>query len=138
MSNATFETFLVSGLLILIVAIGYLAWSAWRWVDRERDMEKRSLDGIRHEMRLNLKRLLDELRGVADGSLRSDIDIIPVVHPQLDALLSRPNEADRRGLTIIRGNYNELSAHKQTLRASLAMAIFVTAPEYNASQVLIV
>mgnify|MGYP001791288654 FL=1 len=137
MLNATFETFLVSGLLILIVAIGYLAWSAWRWVDRERDMEKRSLDGIRHEMRLNLKRLLDELRGVANGSLRSDIDIIPVVHPQLDALLSRPNEADRRGLTIIRGNYNELSAHKQTLRAALAKASDVKAPADNATQALI-
>ena len=95
MLNATFETFLVSGLLILIVAIGYLAWSAWRWVDRERDMEKRSLDGVRHEMRLNLKRLLDELRGVADGSLSSDIDIIPVVHPQLDALLRLPSEIGR-------------------------------------------
>ena len=137
MLNATFETFLVSGLLILIVAIGYLAWSAWRLVDRERDMEKRSLDGIRHEMRLNLKRLLDELRGVANGSLRSDIDIIPVVHPQLDALLSRPNEADRRGLTIIRGNYNELSAHKQTLRAALAKASDVKAPADNATQALI-
>ncbi|MEL6415712.1 MAG: hypothetical protein AAFQ15_12310, partial [Pseudomonadota bacterium] len=122
MSNTTFETFLVSGLLILIIAIGYLAWSAWRWVDRERDMEKRSLDGIRHEMRLNLKRLLDELRGVSDGTLQSEIDIIPIVHPQLDALLTRPNEADRRGLTIIRGNYNELSAHKQSLRSALAGA----------------
>lgn len=137
MSNATFETFLVSGLLILIVAIGYLAWSAWRWVDRERDMEKRSLDGVRHEMRLNLKRLLDELRGVADGSLSSDIDIIPVVHPQLDALLSRPNEADRRGLTIIRGNYNELTAHKQTLRAALAKASDAKGPADNATQALI-
>ena len=137
MSNATFETFLVSGLLILIIAIGYLAWSAWRWVDRERDMEKRSLDGIRHEMRLNLKRLLDELRGVDDGSLQSEIDIIPVVHPQLDALLTRPNEADRRGLTIIRGNYNELSAHKQSLRAALAGTGDVETPANRAVRALI-
>ncbi len=137
MSNATFETFLVSGLLILIIAIGYLAWSAWRWVDRERDMEKRSLDGIRHEMRLNLKRLLDELRGVADGSVQSEIDIIPVVHPQLDALLSRPNEADRRGLTIIRGNYNELAAHKQSLRAALAGAGSVETSANRAVQALV-
>ena len=137
MSNTTFETFLVSGLLILIIAIGYLAWSAWRWVDRERDMEKRSLDGIRHEMRLNLKRLLDELRGVSDGTLQSEIDIIPVIHPQLDALLTRPNEADRRGLTIIRGNYNELSAHKQSLRSALAGAGSVELPANRAVQALI-
>lgn len=137
MTNATFETFLVSGLLILIIGIAYLAWSAWRWVDRERDMEKRSLDGVRHEMRLNLKRMLTELAGVADGSLRSEIDIIPVVHPQLDALLTRPNEADRRGLTIIRGNYNELSAHKQSLRSALASASEVTAPANIAVEALI-
>ena len=137
MSNTTFETFLVSGLLILIIAIGYLAWSAWRWVDRERDMEKRSLDGIRHEMRLNLKRLLDELRGVSDGTLQSEIDVIPVIHPQLDALLTRPNEADRRGLTIIRGNYNELSAHKQSLRSALAGAGSVELPANRAVRALI-
>lgn len=137
MSNTTFESFLVSGLLILIVAIGYLAWSAWRWVDRERDMEKRSLDGIRHEMRLNLKRLLSELRGVSDGTLQSEIDIIPIVHPQLDALLTRPNEADRRGLTIIRGNYNELSAHKQSLRSALSGAGSVDLSADRAVQALI-
>jgi len=120
MSDATFETFLVSGLLVLIAAVAYLAWSAWRWVDRERDMEKLALTGVGHEMRLNLKRMLAELAGLADGTLNSEIDIVPVVHPQLDALLSRPNEADRRGLTIIRGNYNELSAHKQSVRAALS------------------
>jgi hypothetical protein len=120
MSNTTFETFLVSGLLVLIAAVAYLAWSAWRWVDRERDMEKLALTGVSHELRLNLKRMLAELAGVANGTLQSEIDIVPVIHPQLDALLSRPNEADRRGLTIIRGNYNELSAHKQSLRAALA------------------
>lgn len=120
MSDATFETFLVSGLLVLIAAVAYLAWSAWRWVDRERDMEKLALTGVGHEMRLNLKRMLAELAGIANGTLKSEIDIVPVVHPQLDALLSRPNEADRRGLTIIRGNYNELSAHKQSLQAAFA------------------
>ena len=120
MSDATFETFLVSGLLVLIAAVAYLAWSAWRWVDRERDMEKLALTGVSHELRLNWKRMLAELAGLADGTLNSEIDIVPVVHPQLDALLSRPNEADRRGLTIIRGNYNELSAHKQSVRAALS------------------
>lgn len=120
MSDATFETFLVSGLLVLIAAIGYLAWSAWRWVDRERDMEKLALAGVSHEIKSNLDRMLTELGGIANGTITSDIELLPIVHPQLDALLSRPNEADRRGLTTIRANYNELSAHKQTLRAVLS------------------
>ncbi|MEO0448980.1 MAG: hypothetical protein AAFZ74_01530 [Pseudomonadota bacterium] len=137
MSNTTFETFLVSGILVLIAAVGFLAWSAWRWVDRERDMEKRALTGISHEMRHNLKRMMKELAGVADGTLRSDIEIVPVIHPQLDALLSRPNEADRRGLTIIRGNYNELSAHKNSLRAALAHQSDVSAPANVAADAVV-
>ncbi|MEL7031039.1 MAG: hypothetical protein AAGL97_00415 [Pseudomonadota bacterium] len=137
MSDATFETFLVSGLLVLIAAIGYMAWAAWRWVDRERDMEKRALTGVSYELRHNLKRMMSELAGLANGSLTSDIEIIPVVHPQLDALLSRPNEADRGGLTVIRSNYNELSAHKQSLRAALANQADVNLPANVAADAVI-
>lgn len=122
MSNSTFETFIVSGLLVLIAAVAFLSWSAWRRVDRERDMEQLALAGVSYELRHNLQRMLTELAGIANGTLRSDIEIIPIVHPQLDALLSRPNEADRKGLTLIRGNYNELSAHKSSLRAALSGA----------------
>lgn len=122
MSNTTFETFIVSGLLVLIAAVAFLSWSAWRRVDRERDMEQLALAGVSYELRYNLQRMLTELAGIANGTLRSDIEIIPIVHPQLDALLSRPNEADRKGLTLIRGNYNELSAHKSSLRAAMSGA----------------
>lgn len=128
MSNTTFETFIVSGLLVLIAAVAFLAWSAWRRVDRERDMEKLALSGVAYELRLNLQRMLTELAGIANGTVRSDIEIIPIVHPQLDALLARPTETDRKGLTAIRGNYNELSAHKSSLRAALAEQNDITAP----------
>lgn len=137
MSDATFETFLVSGLLVLIAAVAYMAWSAWRWVDRERDMEKRALVGVSYELRHNLKRMMSELAGLANGSLKSDIELVPVVHPQLDALLSRPNEADRGGLTVIRGNYNELSAHKRSLRAALANQTDVNMPANVAADAVI-
>lgn len=128
MSDATFQTFLASGLLVLIASIGYLAWSAWRWVDRARDMEKLALAGIGYELRMNLMRMMSELAGVANGTVKSEIELVPVVHPQLDALLSRPNEADRESLTLMRGNYNELSAHKQTLRAALSAQADLTVP----------
>ena len=137
MSDATFETFLVSGLLVLIAAIAYMAWAAWRWVDRERDMEKRALTGVSYELRHNLKRMMSELADLASGTLKSDIEIIPVVHPQLDALLARPNEADRGGLTVIRSNYNELSAHKQSLRAALANQADVNLPATVAADAVI-
>jgi len=120
MSDATFQTFLTSGLFVLTAAIGFLAWSAWRWIDRARDMEKAALVGVGYELRSNLMRMIKELAGVADGSINSHIQLVPIVHPQLDGVLTRPNEADRESLTMLRGNYNELSAHKQTLRAALA------------------
>lgn len=128
MSDATFETFLVSGLLVLIAAVAYLAWSAWRWVDRERDMEKLALTGVGYELNHNLRRMMRELAGVADGTLTNQIEVVPVVHPQLDALLSRPNEADRFGLTVMRGHYNELGAHKLSLKAALAEKTDIGAP----------
>ena len=120
MSDATFQTFLTSGLFVLTASIGYLAWSAWRWLDRARDMEKAALVGVGYELRMNLMRMIRELSGVADGSVQSEIQLVPVVHPQLDGVLVRPNEADRESLTMMRGNYNELDAHKQTLRAALS------------------
>lgn len=128
MSNTTFETFIVSGLLVLIAVVAFLAWSAWRRVDRERDMEKLALSGVAYELRLNLQRMLTELAGIANGTVRSDIEIIPIVHPQLDALLARPTETDRKGLTAIRSNYNELSAHKSSLRAALSGQGDIAAP----------
>lgn len=120
MSDATFQTFLTSGLFVLTASIGYLAWSAWRWLDRARDMEKAALLGVGYELRMNLMRMIQELAGIENGSVRSEIQLVPVVHPQLDGILIRPNEADRESLTMMRGNYNELGAHKQTLRAALS------------------
>ena len=137
MSDATFETFLVSGLLVLIAAVAYLAWSAWRWVDRERDMEQLALVGVGHELRYNLKRMMGELTRVSNGSLQSEIEILPVIHPQLDALLTRPNEADRIGLTNIRAHYNELTAHKLSLKAALKESSDIELPANIAADAVI-
>lgn len=119
MSDATFQTFLSFGLFVLTAAIGYLAWSAWRWMDRIGDAEKTALHGIGYELEANLKRMMKELAGIADGSVSSEIQLVPVVHAQLDAFLARPTEADRKSLTMMRDNYNELAAHKNSLRAAL-------------------
>lgn len=132
MSNATFQTFLVSGLLVLIAAIVYLAWSAWRYVDRQRDMEALSLEGVGHELRINLQRLLAELGMVARGEAKAPSDLLPLTHPQLDAVLSRPGEADRKALTVIHAAYNELVARKLDIRSTLAQGQDVTTP-YNAA-----
>lgn len=128
MSDATFQTFLSFGLFVLTAAIGYLAWSAWRWMDRIGDAEKTALHGIGYELEANLKRMMKELAGIADGSVSSEIQLVPVVHAQLDAFLARSTVADRKSLTMMRDNYNALAAHKNSLRAALREQSDVVGP----------
>lgn len=128
MSDATFQTFLTSGLLVLTAAIGYLAWTAWRWMDRLKDTEKHALSGIGYELEANLKRMMKELSGIANGSVSNPVQLVPVVHAQLDAFLARPTEIDRKSLTMMRDNYNELGAHKQSLREALGHGSDITVP----------
>lgn len=116
MSDATFQTFLVGGLLVLIGAVTFLAWSVWRWVDRERDMERHAISGIGHELMFNIKRMIAELAALPNG----DAVFLPVSHPQLEALLTRPNGMDRRAVTHIRGLYDDLNAGKMAVRAKIA------------------
>lgn len=137
MSDATFQTFLTSGLFVLTAAIGYLAWTAWRWMDRVSDTEKIALAGIGHELEANLKRMTTELRGIAEGTITHDIQLVPIVHTQLDSFLARPNEFDRKSLTMMRANYNELSAHKDSLRAALSQQADPAAPANLAADAVI-
>ncbi len=132
MSDASFQTFMVSGLLALIGAVIFMAWCIWRYVDRERDMEALSLEGVGHELRINLQRLLAELSMVASGEAKGPSDLLPLTHPQLDAVLSRPVEADRKALSVIHAAYNELVARKLDIRSTLAQGQDVTVP-YNAA-----
>lgn len=120
MSDATFQTFLVSGLLVLIAAIVYLAWSAWRWIDRQRDMEGLALQGIGYELSANLLRMLKEMGQLSNGELNSASDLLPISHPQLDAVLAGKIEMDRRPLTLIRSTYDELVHRKTDVKTKLA------------------
>jgi hypothetical protein len=116
MSDATFQTFLVGGLLVLIGAVTFLAWSVWRWVDRAKDMEQQAISGIGYEFMFNTKRMISELAALQYGNAA----FLPVSHPQLEALLTRPNGMDRRAVTHIRGLYDDLNASKMAVRAKLA------------------
>ena len=116
MSDATFQTFLVGGLLVLIGAVTFLAWSVWRWVDRSKDMEQQAISGIGYEFMFNIKRMIGELAALPNG----DVAFLPVSHPQLEALLTRPNGMDRRAVTHMRGLYDDLNASKMAVRAKLA------------------
>ena len=132
MSDVSFQTFLVGGLMVLIGAVVFMAWCFWRYVDRERDMEAQALQGVGHELRVNLRRLLSELGAVARGEAKGPSDLLPLTHPQLDAVLARPVEADRRALTMIHASYDELGARKLDIGSVLAQGQDVSVP-LNAS-----
>lgn len=120
MSDASFQNFLVGGLLVLIGSIAFMAWSVWRYVDRERDMERASLEGVGHEMRINLQRLIAELSAVAHGEVRMPSDLMPMSFPQLKSVLSRPVESSHLALSVIHAAYEELDARKLDMRACFA------------------
>lgn len=119
MSDPSFQTFLVGGLLALIGGVVFVGWSLWRYVDRARAMEALSLEGVGHEMRIAVQRMLAELGAVAAGETRNPSDLLPISHPQIDAVLARPGEADRRALTVLRAAYDDLDARKNELRGKL-------------------
>lgn len=120
MSDANFQSFIVIGLLCLIGAIVFMAFQVWRWIDLNKDSETQSLTGIGHELRFNLDRAITEIALVSSGEANPIHDLLPISHPQLDAVLSRPTRADRRTLSYIRGLYDELNANKLFIRTSLA------------------
>ena len=61
MSEAQFYTFFTGGLGLLIAAALMIAWQLWRLRDEERDGAISALDGISHEMRINLQRMVNEV-----------------------------------------------------------------------------
>ena len=128
MSDASFQNFLVGGLLVLIGAVVFMAWSVWRYVDRERDMEKASLEGVGHEMRINLQRLIAELSAVARGEVRMPSDLMPMSFPQLKSVLLRPVESSHLALSVIHASYEEIDARKLDMRTCLAEGEDVSLP----------
>ncbi|MEM1035167.1 MAG: hypothetical protein AAGI14_00270 [Pseudomonadota bacterium] len=137
MSVASFQSFMVIGLLCLIAAIVFMAFQVWRWIDLQKDSEDQSLAGIGHELRFNLNRVITEIGLVSRGEAGAQYDLLEISHPQLDALLSRPTRADRRTLSYIRGLYDELNARKLAIRAALAQAADTTRPIQATADTLI-
>lgn len=137
MTDANFQSFIVIGLLCLIGAIVFMAFQVWRWIDLQKDSEDQSLSGIGHELRFNLQRVIAELGMVSRGEANTSYDLLPISHPQLDALLSRPTRADRRTLSYIRGLYDELNARKLAIRAALAQGLDTAAAVQTTADTLI-
>ncbi|MFN3313489.1 MAG: hypothetical protein ACK46Q_08480 [Hyphomonas sp.] len=120
MSEAEFYTFLTGGLGLLIALMTMVAWNLWRMRDDAKAGRLSALEGVSHEMRINLQRMVGELIQVAQNSGVGPDVLLPIRHPQLDGVNSSLIRANRNGIAVVGSTYQELEARKLGLRAILA------------------
>lgn len=120
MSEANFYTFLTGGLALLIALMTLVAWHLWRMREDSRAGRTSALEGVAHELRINLKRMVSELSQVSvNAGVGPDV-LLPIRHPQLDGVNSSLIVANRNGIAVLGSTYQELEARKLGLRAILA------------------
>ena len=120
MSESQFYTFFTGGLGLLVAAALLIAWQLWRIRDDERDGEASALEGVAHELRINLQRFVAEISQIhASDDAGPDL-LLPVRHPQLDGVNASMIRANRNALAVIGNTYQELEARKMAVRAALA------------------
>lgn len=117
MSEGAFQTFMTGGMLLLVTGVLAIGWLLWRLRDDREDAERAALEGVTHEFRLNLQRMLGELMALSGGAAFTAGSLMDVRHPQLDAVNRALVQCDRRTLAVIGGTYQELEARKRHLRA---------------------
>lgn len=120
MSEATFYTFLTGGLCLLVALMTLVSWHLWRMREDTRAGRLSALDGISHEMRINLQRMVSELSQVAVNPAVGPDVLLPIRHPQLDGVNRALINANRHGIAVVGVTYQELEARKLSLRAQLA------------------
>lgn len=120
MSEAQFYTFFTGGLGLLIAAALMIAWQLWRIRDEDRDGAISALDGVSHEMRINLQRFVNEIAQLVETREAGPDVLLPVQHPQLDGVNASLIKTNRNAIAVIGATYQELEARKMALRAALA------------------
>ncbi len=120
MSEAQFYTFLTGGLGLLTALMTLVAWHLWRMREDTRAGRLSALEGISHEMRINLQRMVSELSQVAASPTVGPDVLLPIRHPQLDGVNRALINANRNGIAVIGVTYQEIEARKLSLRAQLA------------------
>ncbi|MEZ5946507.1 MAG: hypothetical protein R3C13_13555 [Hyphomonas sp.] len=120
MSESQFYTFFTGGLGLLVAAALLIAWQLWRIRDNEREGAASALEGVSHELRINLQRFVSEIAQIHGTQDAGPDLLLPVRHPQLDGVNASMIRANRNALAVIGNTYQELEARKMALRATLA------------------
>lgn len=120
MSDAQYMTFFTGGMWILAIATLLIAWQLWLMRDDRRDGARVALEGVGHELRINLHRMANEISQVAAAPDLGPDTLLPITHPQLNAVNNSMIRANRNGLAVIGATYLELQSRKALLKDTLA------------------
>ena len=120
MSESQFYTFITGGFTLMIAVALLVAWHLWRMREEYKDGIVSALDGISHELRINLQRFVAELNQIQAIQDAGPDLLLPVRHPQLDGVNASMIRANRNALAVIGNTYQELEARKMAVRAALA------------------
>ena len=120
MSESQFYTFITGGVSLMIAAGLLVAWHLWRMREEHQAGIVSALDGISHELRINLQRFVSEMGQIHAIQEAGPDLLLPVRHPQLDGVNASMIRANRNALAVIGNTYQELEARKMALRAALA------------------
>lgn len=120
MSETDFHTFLTGGLALLLALMTVIAWHLWRIREETRLGSASALEGVGHELRVNLHRMISELSQIAyNPGVGPDV-LLPIRSPQLDGVNRSLINTNRNGIAVLGTTYQEIEARKLTLRAILA------------------
>ena len=97
MSESQFYTFITGGVSLMIAAGLLVAWHLWRMREEHQAGIVSALDGVSHELRINLQRFVSELGQVHAIEQAGPDLLLPVRHPQLDGV----NASMIRALSLI-------------------------------------
>lgn len=117
MLSVEFQT---GALLVLVAAALAIAWILWIERQDRRAAVDEAIAGIGHEMRIVVQRFMAELSAISHGEQPADGDLLPIQHPQYDAICGTLIPANRTGLSVIGAHYLALQARKTNLRAAFA------------------
>ena len=116
MTEENLEVLMVIGGGIAAIILLMIVWFIWKSSRTSGQALKLALDGVGHEFRFNLQRVLSELRELnTNGDVREDL-AVQLGRPQLASLLRQPEVRDTRPLERLGAVYEELEARRAEVR----------------------
>lgn len=112
MSMVEFQT---GTLLVLCITSLAIVWLLWTARSDQKAVQEQTLEGVGHELRLNLQRFMAELAAITRDEPVMGGEMMRVYHPQLDAVYRQVIPANRNALAIIGATYQTIQSRKNDI-----------------------